>query len=153
MPIRRCSGLRTRNRPPNDQKAWPPRFDSGSWSSSSTRRPARASSAVAVSPASPAPTTIASASIWLSNQATGPLGSQEVRSSLAAFGPGAYHPVRSALNLGLCSGGSALAAHAAPHGGGGAAEVECRVSAPVLDSHDARVGQGESESKSGTGRA
>jgi hypothetical protein len=70
MPIRRCSGLATRNRPPNDQKAWPPRFDSGSWSSSSTRRPARASSAVAASPASPAPTTIASASIWSSNQAT-----------------------------------------------------------------------------------
>src|SRR5689334_6580522 len=70
MPIRRCSGLQTRNRPPNDQKAWPPRFVSGSWSSSSTRRPARASSAVAVSPASPAPTTIASASIWSSNQAT-----------------------------------------------------------------------------------
>ena len=85
MPIRRCSGLPTRNRPPNDQKAWPPRFDSGSWSSSSTRRPARASSAVAVSPASPAPTTIASASIWLSNQATGPRCSQEVRSSLAGM--------------------------------------------------------------------
>ena len=72
MPIRRCSGVPTRNRPPNDQKAWPPRFDSGSWSSSSTRRPARASSAVATSPASPAPTTIASASIWLSNQVSGP---------------------------------------------------------------------------------
>ena len=84
MPIRRCSGLATRNRPPNDQKAWPPRFDSGSWSSSSTRRPARASSAVAVSPASPAPTTIASASIWLSNQATGPRCSREVRSSLVS---------------------------------------------------------------------
>src|SRR6516162_7376772 len=49
-PIRRCSGESTRNRPPNDQKAWPPRFDSASWSSSSTRRPALASSAVAASP-------------------------------------------------------------------------------------------------------
>src|SRR6266849_1066426 len=68
MPIRRCSGVPTRNRPPNDQNAWPPRFDSGSWSSRSTRRPALASSAVAVSPASPAPITIASASIVSSNQ-------------------------------------------------------------------------------------
>ena len=30
IPIRRCSGESTMNSPPNDQNAWPPRFDSGS---------------------------------------------------------------------------------------------------------------------------
>ncbi len=63
MPIRRCSGESTKNSPPNDQNAWPPSEASGSWSSSSTFLPASASSAVATSPASPAPTTITSASI------------------------------------------------------------------------------------------
>src|SRR4051794_28018992 len=63
MRIRRCSGLSTRNRPPKDQNAWPPKEASGSWSSSRTRRPASASSAVATRPASPAPTTITSASV------------------------------------------------------------------------------------------
>ena len=85
MPIRRCSGVSTRNSPPSDQNAWPPRFCSGSWSTSSTRFPASASSAVATSPARPAPTTMTSASIWLSNQATGPRYSQEVRSSPAGM--------------------------------------------------------------------
>ena len=37
IPIRRCSGESTRNSPPNDQKAWPPRFVSGSWSTRITR--------------------------------------------------------------------------------------------------------------------
>ena len=32
MRSRRCSGLSTRNRPPNDQNAWPPSEASGSWS-------------------------------------------------------------------------------------------------------------------------
>src|SRR4051812_37465811 len=62
MPIRRCSGLSTRNSPPRLQKAWPPRLCSPSWSSSSTLRPASATSAAATSPASPAPTTMTSAS-------------------------------------------------------------------------------------------
>src|SRR6201999_871389 len=62
MPTRRCSGDPTRNNPPNDQNAWPPRLAAGSWSSSSTRRPASASSAVATRPARPAPTTMTSAS-------------------------------------------------------------------------------------------
>src|SRR3954464_2995464 len=50
-------------RPPSDQNAWPPKEASGSWSSRITRRPASASSAVATRPASPAPTTMTSASI------------------------------------------------------------------------------------------
>src|SRR5215212_7832627 len=61
--MRRCSGLSTSISPPSDQNAWPPRLPSGSWSSRITRRPASASSAVATRPASPAPTTMASASI------------------------------------------------------------------------------------------
>src|SRR5918994_7442215 len=61
--MRRCSGLSTSMSPPSDQKAWPPKLASGSWSSRITRRPASASSAVATRPASPAPTTMASASI------------------------------------------------------------------------------------------
>ena len=60
---RRCSGEFTKNSPPNDHQAWPPSDCSGSWSSSSTRRPASAASAAAASPASPAPTTITSASM------------------------------------------------------------------------------------------
>ncbi len=62
IPSRRCSGESTNIRPPNDQNAWPPSDASGSWSSSNTFLPASASSAVAASPASPAPTTITSAS-------------------------------------------------------------------------------------------
>ena len=65
MPIRRCSGLSTRNNPPSDQNAWPPMLCSGSWSSSNTFLPASASSAVATRPASPAPTTMTSASMSL----------------------------------------------------------------------------------------
>src|SRR4051794_41150008 len=61
--MRRCSGLSTNISPPSDQNAWPPRLASGSWSSRITRRPASASSAVATRPASPAPTTMTSASI------------------------------------------------------------------------------------------
>src|SRR5689334_16342700 len=61
MRSRRCSGLSTRNSPPNDQNAWPPSDASGSWSTSSTRRPASASSAVATRPANPPPTTMTSA--------------------------------------------------------------------------------------------
>ena len=63
MPIRRCSGVSTRNSPPSDQNAWPPRLCSGSWSSRSTFLPASASSAVATRPARPAPTTMTSASM------------------------------------------------------------------------------------------
>jgi hypothetical protein len=35
-PRRRCSGLSTRNRPPKDQKAWPPRSFGPSWSTRAT---------------------------------------------------------------------------------------------------------------------
>src|SRR3954451_15120499 len=61
--MRRCSGLSTNISPPSDQNAWPPKLASGSWSRRITRRPASASSAVATRPASPAPTTMTSASI------------------------------------------------------------------------------------------
>src|SRR5205807_871981 len=60
-PRRRCSGEFTRNRPPKDQKAWPPSQGPGSCSRSATWRPALASSAVATRPARPAPTTMTSA--------------------------------------------------------------------------------------------
>ncbi|MDQ1125919.1 hypothetical protein QE428_000952 [Microbacterium sp. SORGH_AS 505] len=60
-PRRRCSGESTRNRPPNDHHACPPKLASGSCSTISTRLPASSSSDAATSPASPAPTTIASA--------------------------------------------------------------------------------------------
>src|SRR3954469_15182417 len=60
---RRCSGESTRNSPPNDHQAWPPKDASGSCSSRITRLPASASSAVATSPARPAPTTTTSASL------------------------------------------------------------------------------------------
>src|SRR5262249_21975482 len=62
-PRRRCSGELTKNRPPNDQYAWPPRFAAFSCSTSATFFPALVSSWAATSPARPAPTTIASASI------------------------------------------------------------------------------------------
>ena len=62
-PIRRCSGVSTRNSPPRLQKAWPPSDCSGSWSSSTTRRPASATSAAAASPARPWPTTMTSVSM------------------------------------------------------------------------------------------
>src|SRR3954453_24194988 len=60
---RRCSGESTRNSPPKDHHACPPREASGSWSTRTTRLPASASSAVATSPASPAPTTTTSVSV------------------------------------------------------------------------------------------
>src|SRR3954468_3243411 len=60
---RRCSGESTRNSPPKDHQACPPREPSGSWSSRITRLPASASSAVATSPARPAPTTTTSVSV------------------------------------------------------------------------------------------
>src|SRR3954447_11383844 len=63
MRSRRCSGLSTSISPPSDQNACPPKDASGSWSRRMTLRPASASSAVATRPASPAPTTMASASI------------------------------------------------------------------------------------------
>src|SRR5450631_2177927 len=53
------------NKPPSDQNACPPKDTSGSWSSSITRFPASASSALATSPASPAPTTMTSVSMAL----------------------------------------------------------------------------------------
>src|SRR5262245_46498288 len=61
MRRRRCSGLSTSISPPSDQNACPPRLFGPSWSSRRTRLPARVSSAAAVRPASPAPTTTASA--------------------------------------------------------------------------------------------
>src|SRR3954451_3902297 len=63
MRSRRCSGELTKNKPPKLQNAWPPSDCSPSWSSSSTLRPASASSAAATSPARPAPTTMTSASM------------------------------------------------------------------------------------------
>ena len=66
-PSRRCSAELTRKRPPNDQYACPPNHGSGSCSTRITRRPASASSAVATSPARPAPTTITSASSLIRN--------------------------------------------------------------------------------------
>src|SRR3982074_3482025 len=62
MPSRRCSGESTTNSPPNDQKAWPPRLCSPSWSTTMTRLPASAISVAATRPARPPPTTITSAS-------------------------------------------------------------------------------------------
>src|SRR4051812_3599650 len=62
MPARRCSGLSTKNSPPSDQNAWAPRLLRFSWSRTSTRRPAFASSWAATSPARPAPTTMTSGS-------------------------------------------------------------------------------------------
>src|SRR4051812_7149257 len=59
---RRCSGVSTRNSPPNDQNACPPRFAAFSWSTSATDLPRVVSSWAATRPASPCPTTIASAS-------------------------------------------------------------------------------------------
>src|SRR5215471_10612770 len=53
------------------------------------------------------------------------------------------------VSCGSSCSGSALAADAAPHGGRCAVEVECRVSVPVLDGHDARVDQGESGEEPG----
>ena len=60
-PIRRCSGLSTRKRPPNDQNACPPRFAAFSWSTRATFLPRLVNSCVATSPARPAPTTMTSA--------------------------------------------------------------------------------------------
>ena len=88
-PRRRCSGESTRNSPPNDQNACPPRLAAGSWSSRITRLPASASSAVAASPASPAPTTMTSVSTcsaWHGGVRGGP--------GCRAGGPGAAAPWR-----------------------------------------------------------
>src|SRR5690348_13889116 len=63
MPISRCSGEPTRNSPPKDHHAWPPRLCSGSCSRRMTRLPESATSAAATSPARPAPTTMTSASM------------------------------------------------------------------------------------------
>src|SRR5690606_36623296 len=63
IPMRRCSGESTRKSPPKDHQAWPPRLCSPSWSTRTTRLPAWTSSAVATSPARPAPTTTTSASM------------------------------------------------------------------------------------------
>ncbi|GAW25973.1 putative FAD binding domain-containing protein [Rosellinia necatrix] len=56
MPMRRCSAESTQKIPPSDQNAWPPRFCSPSWSTTTARTPRSASSNAATSPASPAPT-------------------------------------------------------------------------------------------------
>jgi hypothetical protein len=61
--IRRCSGVSTRNSPPNDHGAYPPSDDCGSWLTMITRRPASDSSAAAVGPASLAPTMITPADV------------------------------------------------------------------------------------------
>src|SRR4051794_2893019 len=84
MLIRRCSGLSTRNSPPRDQNAWPPRLCSGSCSTMTTRRPASASSAAATSPARPAPTTTASASVTGSMCGSLPAGELVVLLGVAA---------------------------------------------------------------------
>src|SRR5208283_5221481 len=57
---RRCSGLSTKNSPPNDQKACPPTLALFSWSRISTRRPCPTNSHAATKPDRPAPTMIAS---------------------------------------------------------------------------------------------
>ena len=60
MPIRRCSGLSTRNSPPSDQNAWPPRTARAP--GRARARPARVGHfAAAARPASPAPITTTSA--------------------------------------------------------------------------------------------
>ena len=61
-PSRRCSGLSTKNSPPNDQNAWPPMLSAFSWSTIRTRRPRSTSSHAATRPARPAPTTMTSPS-------------------------------------------------------------------------------------------
>src|SRR4051812_24360647 len=63
MRIRRCSGVSTRNSPPNDQKACPPSDASGSWSTRISRRPASTISHAATRPARPPPTTMTSVSL------------------------------------------------------------------------------------------
>ncbi len=62
-PRRRCSGESTRKRPPKDQNACPPRLAAFSWSTRATLRPRLVSSWAATRPASPAPTTMTSASM------------------------------------------------------------------------------------------
>ena len=73
MPSLRCSGLLTKNSPPNDQNACPPMLAAFSWSTIRTRRPRSTSSQAATSPASPAPTTMTSASAMAANLATRPV--------------------------------------------------------------------------------
>src|SRR5215210_2501244 len=125
--MRRCSGLSTSISPPSDQNAWPPRLPSGSWSSRSTRRPASASSAVATRPASPAPTTMTSASI---HRCDLPLDAQDLRErsaadlELALVGlAGADDPLDLEAGAANGAGGARLAVALAPRehldGGGG----------------------------------
>src|SRR3954468_10638607 len=90
MLIRRCSGLSTRNSPPRDQNAWPPRLCSGSCSTTTTRRPASASSAAATSPARPPPTRTASVSVPGSMR--GSLPPREVLELLGRAAPPAQPP-------------------------------------------------------------
>src|SRR4051812_20422256 len=91
MRMRRCSGLSTRNSPPNDQKAWPPSEPSGSWSTTITRRPASASWAVATSPASPPPTTMTSASAIAGAHASRPGRIRAERCLWRAMGHQMHH--------------------------------------------------------------
>src|SRR5437764_12475803 len=60
MPPRRCSGLSTRNRPPNASRARPPSSCGWQRSSSRTLRPRSSSSSAVTRPAIPAPTTTTS---------------------------------------------------------------------------------------------
>ncbi len=64
MPMRRCSGESTKNSPPKDHHACPPRFDRGSWSTMMTRLPAAMASLAATRPARPHPITRTSA-VWV----------------------------------------------------------------------------------------
>src|SRR5699024_12772220 len=60
IPIILCSGESTKNKPPNDHQACPPRFCSPSCSSKSTLFPFPATSVAVTNPERPAPTTITS---------------------------------------------------------------------------------------------
>src|SRR3954447_10945919 len=69
-PSRRCSGELTKNSPPKDQNACPPRSAGPCWSTNATVLPAATSSFAATSPAMPAPTTSTSASMSTASPAT-----------------------------------------------------------------------------------
>src|SRR5215211_2589233 len=112
--MRRCSGLSTNITPPSDQNAWPPRLASGSWSSRITRRPASASSAVATRPASPAPTTITSASIHpFGAQDLGERGPADLELALVGL-PRADDPLDLEAGAADGAGGARLAVALAP---------------------------------------
>lgn len=97
MPKRRCSGLLTKNKPPNDQKACPPTLARFSWSRISTHRPRSANSQAATRPANPAPTTMASAvSPSASEPATASLMSVQVNATDQALGQAASSTAASA---------------------------------------------------------